>query len=246
MQINEQINAQHGHIYIFFFFFKNLNVRKIKYCLNCTQKWSIRLEHPLKVSGEAFKGARVLFRGVGSPQLPRNLSLDFRDVHSSSCFFSVEFLNKWNVVKYGLSIQCISIRKCQRESLVPDSPYIINFTSPAGGAHYGARPAAIWQLWEVWTGHWRQPPHQESHLAQCQEIHGEGRLPGGGKRMSCLLMTNGMLCFFCTCSWYYSLYFSQFNSNSATDTTGNSNCGTSIYNKKKSSRGCNLESGISL
>lgn len=75
---------------------------------------------------------------------------------------------------------------------VKDSFCFMNFISLAGSAHNGACLAEIWQLWEVWTGHWGQPPHQESYLAQCQEIHGERRLLGGGKKKG---MIKATLCF---------------------------------------------------
>lgn len=58
---------------------------------------------------------------------------------------------------------------------------IVNFTSPAGGAHHGARLEAIRQLREVWAGHWGRPSQWESHLANHQEVHGERRLLRGGR-----------------------------------------------------------------
>lgn len=56
-----------------------------------------------------------------------------------------------------------------------------------GGAHLGAGAAALWQLRGVRAGHGGQPPHQEPHLAQREEVHGEGRLRGGGRRASAAL-----------------------------------------------------------
>lgn len=58
---------------------------------------------------------------------------------------------------------------------------IMHFTSPAGGAHHGARLEAIWQLREVWAGHRGRPSHWESHLANHQEVHGERGLLRGGR-----------------------------------------------------------------
>lgn len=116
------------------------------------------------------------------------------------------------------------------ESLILDIFSMMNFTSPAGSAHHGACLEAIWQLWEVWTGHRGQPPHREPHLANYQEIHGERRLHGGGRtrgvtrEMQCFLLPTFEMCFFVCVLYHYYYHLGLSISTAALCSAHHSGC----------------------